>query len=53
MIRQAILIGFHALGAQRSEPPYKRATFETYEDCVGLYPIVVISSPVTGDWAAR
>ena len=34
MIRQAILIGFTLWVLNGSEPPYKRATFETYEDCV-------------------
>jgi hypothetical protein len=34
MIRQAILIGFTLWVLNGSEPPSKRATFETYEDCV-------------------
>jgi hypothetical protein len=34
MIRQAILIGFTLWVLNGSEPPYKRATFESYEDCV-------------------
>ena len=34
MIRQAILIGFTLWVLNGSEPPYKRATFGTYEDCV-------------------
>ena len=34
IIRPAIVIGFTLWVLNGSEPPYRRATFESYEDCV-------------------